>query len=576
VGRSDGYSDLKDNNIMDWNFDWADNGGGNVAMTAQLPTLNNTTVTFDIVVGFGGSLVESTAQADGSLSDGYTALLQKYNGVGKNIGWEDYLAGLSHLTGMIGQTGDNGKELYASALVIKAMEDKESAGALIASLSIPWGNSVSADGYATGYRAVWPRDFYQVAMALLALGDTETPLVAFEFLKKVQVTSNTPGNQGATGWFLQKTRVDGTLEWYRVQLDQTAMPIMLGWKLWQTGVLSNTEIKNRYFSMLKPAAEFLANGGNINLNENRETITPPKTQQERWEEQFGYSPSTIAALITGLIVAADIAAKAADDPGAADWYYTKADQFAENIESYMFTTSGTHVIGDNNGRYFIRITQNQNPNDGADINGSNGRPAINEKEVLDAGFFELVRYGIRSAHDTHILDSMVELDDTTLPENLRVKYNFTFDGRAYPGWRRYGNDGYGERTGDGSDYIGSASDQRGRVWPIFTGERGHYELELIKAANDGSVGDSDITVLRDTYVRAMEYFANTGLMLPEQVWDGVDGNNTHNFITGEGTNGATPLAWSHAEYIKLVKSFTDKSVWDSYSIVKERYSGSDP
>jgi len=547
-----------------------------VAMIAQLPTLNSTTATFDIVVGFGGSLAESTAQADGSLSDGYTDILHKYNGTGVDIGWEDYLAGLSNLAGMIAQTGDNGKELYASALVIKAMEDKENAGALIASLSIPWGSSVSADSYTTGYRAVWPRDFYQVAMALLALGDTKTPLVAFEYLEKVQVTSHTPGNKGATGWFLQKTRVDGTLEWYGVQLDQTAMPIMLGWKLWRAGVLSDNEIKNWYFNMLKPAAEFLANGGKVDLNGNRETITPPKTQQERWEEQFGYSPSTTAALITGLITAADIAAKAANDPDAAAWYQTKADNFAANIENYMFTTSGTHVTGDNNGRYFIRITQNKDPNDNANINGSNGQPAINEKEVIDAGFLELVRYGVRPADDACILDSLIELDDTTLPEFLRVKYDFTFDGRTYQGWRRYGNDGYGERIGDGSDYIGGASDQRGRVWPFFTGERGHYELELIKANNNGYVSDCDIAALRDTYVRAMEYFANAGLMLPEQVWDGVGSNNTHNFATGEGTNGATPLAWTHAEYIKLVKSLTDKKIWDSYSIVKERYSDKGP
>ena len=572
VGQSDGYSDLSDNQTMDWNFDWADSGGGNVAMMAQLPTLNNETSTFDVVVGFGGSLTESIAQAEGSLADGYTAVLNKYNGSGTEIGWEDYLLGLSHLSGMVSQTGDNGKQLFVSALVLKAMEDKENAGALIASLSIPWGNRVSADTYATGYRAVWPRDFYQVAMALLALGDTKTPQVAFEYLKKVQVTSTTPGNQGTIGWFLQKTQVDGTLEWYRVQLDQTAMPIMLGWKLWQNGVLSDNEIKNWYVDMLKPAAEFLANGGNVNLNENTTTITPPKTQQERWEEQSGYSPATTAALITGLLVAADIAEKAANDPGAADWYRTKADQFAANIENYMFTTTGTHTMDDDNGRYFIRITQNQDPNDGANINGSNGRPAINEKEVLDAGFLELVRYGVRSADNTYIQDSMVELDDTTLPQNLRVKYNFTFDGQTYPGWRRYGNDGYGERTGDGSDYIGGGSDQRGRVWPLFTGERGHYELALIKAVNGGSISDSDVATLRDIYVQAMEYFANAGLMLPEQVWDGVGNNGSYHYATGEGTNTATPLAWAHAEYIKIVKSLSDKNVWDSYRIVKDRYS----
>jgi glucoamylase len=542
-----------------------------VAMMAQLPTLNNETVTFDVVVGFGGSLAESTAQADGSLGEGYANVLDKYNGVGGFLGWEDYLAGLSNLPAMLAQTGDNGKQLYASALVLKAMEDKENAGALIASLSIPWGDSVSADDFATGYRAVWPRDFYQVAIALLALGDTQTPLVAFEYLQKVQVTSSTPGNQGATGWFLQKTQVDGNLEWFQVQLDQTAMPIMLGWKLWQAGVLSNNDISARYFNMLKPAAEFLANGGNVNLRDNVETITPPKTQQERWEEQFGYSPSTTAAVITGLIAAADIAENAANDRGAAAWYRQKADEFASNVENYMFTTSGTYVTGDDNGQYFLRITQNQDPNDGANIKGSNGRPAINEKEVLDPGFLELVRYGVRRAGDARILDSLVELDDTTLPENLRVKYNFTFEGNVYPGWRRYGNDGYGERTGDGSNYVGSVSDQRGRVWPFFTGERGHYELELAKANNGGTISDTQAAALRDIYVRAMEDFANEGLMLPEQVWEGVGNNSAYNFVTGEGTNSATPLAWTHAEYVKLVKSLADKNTWDSYSIVRDRY-----
>jgi glucoamylase len=576
VGRSDGYTDLKDNKVMDWNFDWADNGGGNVAMMAKLPPANRGTVTFDVVVGFGNSLAASTAQADGSLGAGYTAVLNKYNGAGSEIGWEDYLASLSNLPAMLPLTGDNGKQLYASALVLKSMEDKENAGALIASLSIPWGDTVSADSFNTGYRAVWPRDFYQVAMAFLAMGDTQTPLVALEYLQKVQVKATTPGNSGVTGWFLQKTPVDGSLEWYRVQLDQTAMPIMLGWKLWQAGVLSDSDIKSWYAAVLKPAADFLANGGDVRLRDNNETVVPPRTQQERWEEQAGYSPSTTAALVAGLIAAADIAETAAGDTASAALYRTKADQYEASIESSMFTTSGTHAQGGNNGRYYLRITQDQDPNDGDNINGSNGRPPINEKEVLDGGFLELVRYGVRGADDARIVDSLVELDSTSLPENLRVKYEFTFagDSRIYPGWRRYGNDGYGERTSAGSNYIGGANDQRGRVWPFFTGERGHYELERIKAANGGSINDAEVAALRDTYVRAMEQFANEGLMLPEQVWDGVGGNTTYNFTLGEGTNSATPLAWTHAEYVKLVKSLADKNVWDSYAIVRDRYANS--
>ncbi|MCB0194652.1 MAG: glucan 1,4-alpha-glucosidase [Anaerolineae bacterium] len=573
VGQSDGYTDLNDNGVMDWNYDWADDGGGNVALTAQLPTLNSESTTFDVVVGFGDSFESATAQADGTLTDGYSTVLDSYNGTGSAIGWEDYLAGLSNLPAMIPQTGDDGQLLYTSALVLKAMEDKEHAGALIASLSIPWGDTESANDSRTGYRAVWPRDFYQVAMAFLAMGDTQTPLVAFQYLDQIQVDGDTPDNSGTTGWFLQKTPVDGTLEWYQVQLDQTAMPIMLGWKLWQAGILSNSEITTWYHTMLKPAAEFLANGGTVQIRDNNATIQPPWTQQERWEEQFGYSPSTTAALITGLLAAADIAENAAADPGAAAYYYTKADEFESTIESNMFTTTGTHIIGDNNGQYYLRITQNADPNDGGTINASNGQPAINEKEVLDGGFLELVRYGVRAADDPFMLDALVEIDDMTLPDYLRLKYEFTYPGDStpYPGWRRYGNDGYGERTDDGSNYVGGAGDQRGRVWPFFTGERGHFELELAKANNGGTINAAGIAALRDLYVRAMEQFANEGLMLPEQVWDGVGVNAVHNYTVGEGTNSATPLAWTHAEYVKLVKSLTDQNTWDSYSIVRGRY-----
>ncbi|MGK7897345.1 MAG: glucan 1,4-alpha-glucosidase [Xenococcus sp. (in: cyanobacteria)] len=581
VGSSDGYTDLADDNFMNWTYDYTDqNNPGNVAMMAQLPTMSaGQTSTFDIVVGFGGSYTKATEQADGSLRVGYDSLLAKFNGTGAAVGWEDYLASLDNLPAMISQTGDNGKQLYASAFVLKTMEDKSNAGALIASLSVPWGDTVNANTFATGYRAVWPRDFYQVAMAFLALGDTETPLVAFEYLPQVQVTSVTPGNRGATGWFLQKTHVDGTLEWVGVQLDQTAMPIMLGWKLWQAGILSDAQISDWYNRMLEPAAQFLVNGGNVDINGNRVDITPPFTQQERWEEQFGYSPSTTAAIITGLVTAADIAENAVGDSGAAAVYLSKADEYKNNLDNFMFTTTGIPESCNNPGQYFLRITQNQNPNDGENINGGNGKLAVNEKFPLDGGFLELVRYGIRKGDDANIAATVCQLDqieniaDTSDvdPENFQVRYDFTFDGNQYPGFRRYGNDGYGERINDGGAYVGGDIYQRGRVWPFFTGERGHYELELAKANNGGTISDAEVAQLRDTYVRGMEYFANDSLMLSEQVWDGVESNATYNYTVGEGTDSATPLAWTHAEYVKLVKSLTDKNIWDSYEIVKARY-----
>jgi glucoamylase len=353
-------------------------------------------------------------------------------------------------------------------------------------------------------------------------------------------------------------------------MDQTAMPIMLGWKLWKAGLLSNTDLGYWYWTMLKPAAEFLANGGYVDIQGSAYQVNPPWTRMERWEEQAGYSPSTTAAIITGLITAADIA-KAMGDPGASSWYETKADEFAAAIEPSMFTTTG--LLGD--GEYFLRITQNTDPNDGGYIDGSNGRPALDERKVLDPGFLELVRYGVRAADDTYILKSLPEIDDITLPDDLRIHYMLPCEGGdLVPGWRRYGNDGYGERTSDGGAYVGGDVFQRGRVWPFLTGERGHYELALDKAQNGGSINQTDLDALKNTYVRAMECFANAGLMLPEQVWEGIGSNDTYHFVTGEGTNGATALAWSHAEYVKLVRSLSDANIWDSYPVVQDRYGSS--
>lgn len=573
AGASDGLSDLQRNRSLDKTYSSTGAAGGNVILFASLPVEPDGT---DLVLGFGETEKQSLIAASATLEAGYQSVLEKYNGEGSHIGWHDYLASLEHLDAMKANTGDGGALLNVSAMVLKTLEDKTHSGALIASLSNPWGDTVPAITSHTGYKAVWPRDFYQCAMALLALGDEQTPLVAFEYLKKVQVTENTIGNNGATGWFLQKTHVDGELEWMAVQLDQTAMPVMLGWKLWQHGILSNDEITHWYNTMLKPAADFLVNGGRIDLGWNKEIVTPPRTQQERWEEQAGYSPSSTAAVIAGLVTAADMA-KASGDNESAARYLKTADNYSATIEKTMFTTNGrfNHEDGEGgehvNGKYFLRVTPNTDPDDNEKLFDRNGRGELNEREILDGGFLELVRYGVRAPNDKYILDSLPEYDDTTLPHEFRVKYEFIFGDRIYSGWRRYGDDGYGEDATTGKNYGAGgvmAPGQRGRVWPFFTGERGHYELAL---ALKGNETNKKIEEIKNSYVRALEHFANEGLMLPEQVWDGVGADTRHNYKAGQGTNAATPLAWTHAEYIKLVRSLNDGRIWDGYPIVAERY-----
>jgi glucoamylase len=570
---SDPWLDLQKDGKLDARFSQTGKTPGNVVLAGGFaPITEGQSLSVDLVLGFGADLKTAEQAASTTLQAGYAKTLAAYNGEGDAVGWEDYLASLTDLAKVQAQATDGGALAQVSALVLKAQEDKSFAGALIASLSSPWGETASAKNLATGYKAVWPRDFYQCAMALLALGDKETPLAALNYLGKVQVRANTPGNSGATGWFLQKTHVDGTREWVAVQLDQTANPIMLAWKLWQAGIVSTQQAQALYADMLKPAADFLVNGGTLGVDWNKETLTPPRTQQERWEEQPGYSPSTIAATIAGLVSAADLARLANDTPSA-ERYLLAATRYASAIERLTFTTSGQ--LGD--GRYYLRITDNDNPNDKGPLQERNGQKALTEDQYLDAGFLELVRYGVRAPDHPAILASLAEIDDTRLPENLRLKYLFPVPnaaGASVPGWRRYGNDGYGEDAQTGENYAARngqmSPGQRGRVWPFFTGERGHYELARLTQNGKRALTPAERLTLQNTYVRAFDVFANAGLMLPEQVWDGVGKNSPNGYALGEGTNSATPLAWTHAEYIKLLRSLSDGRVWDFYPNVAAR------
>lgn len=561
VGASDALTDLADGRL---NTIYATSGEatGNLMLAGAMPRVRQgQSLTGDFVIGVGPTRAAATAAADDSLATGLDEVLARFNGDGDRVGWEDYIASLADLPRIAEQSTDGGKLAYASALMLKVQEDRTYAGALIASLSNPWGDTVDATESSTGYKAVWPRDFYQVAMAMMALGDTETPVAAFRYLPQVQVRADTSGNTGATGWFLQKTHVDGQIEWVGVQLDQTAMPIMLGWKLWKAGQITDAELATMYARMIKPAADFLVDGGKAGILWNDRQITPPWTQQERWEEQEGYSPSTTAAVIAGLTVAADIARASGDAPSATR-YQTAADDYASKVEARMFTTAGEY--GD--GRYFLRLSRDEDPNDKLPLGENNGQPAMPEDRIIDGGFLELVRYGVRAADAPSIVASLPEYDDQQREARFRVRYDLN----GVPGFRRYGNDGYGENTDTGGNYGlgGMTPGQRGRVWPILTGERGHYEIARTVADR---APDATFDAIRQTYVRGMESFANDGLLLPEQVWDGVGDATPHSYRPGQGTNSATPLAWTHAEYIKLLRSLADRAVWDRYAPVEERY-----
>ncbi len=218
-----------------------------------------------------------------------------------------------------------------------------------------------------------------------------------------------------------------------------------------------------------------------------------------------------------------------------------ADDWAANIENWLVTKTG-HLGGALAAQgYYIRIDNNTDPNDGYQLDLRNGGGVWDERDVVDAGFLEFVRLGIRPANDPAIVRSVQVVD-----ENIRTE---TPNG---PSFNRYSHDGYGE-TYFGGPWLAEGI---GRLWPIFTGERGEYE---VAAGRDAS-----------PYLDAMQRFANSGGMIPEQVWDRANPTSSE-FTFGQGTGSATPLAWSMAQFIRLVVCAEEKRVVEQPTVVADHF-----
>ena len=511
VGSSDGWTDLADNFQMDWEFDSADKG--NIALTGELDLRNGHEFTLGLAFGTGRhDAVATLLQSLGvPFADHRERFVEQWERVCKNV-----------LPVEKKVAGDGGRLYHASHSLLLAHEDKTYPGAMIASLSIPWGEA-RGDNDIGGYHLVWTRDMVNSATGLLAAGNTETPLRSLIYLACSQLPD---------GGFHQNFWINGDSYWTGIQLDEVAFPIMLAWRLHEAGALRDFDP----YPMVLRAASYLVRQG-------------PATPQERWEENSGYSPSTLASNIAALTCAASFALER-DDEETATFLHQYADFLECHVEPWTVTTEGTLVPDIR--RHFIRIhpvdvtdpEPNEDPNVGTLLvkNGAPGqRYEFPAKEIVDAGFLELVRYGIRKPGDPLIEDSLRVVDAL-----LKV------DTPVGPCWRRYNRDGYGQRV-DGGPFEGWGT---GRAWPLLTGERGHYEL----------AAGRDVA----PYLRALEGFANSNGLLPEQVWDEPDRPELHLRFGGP-TGSATPLMWAHAEYIKLLRSASDGQVFDLIPAVADRY-----
>jgi glucoamylase len=506
VGTSDGWQDLKHNFKMDWEFGSALDG--NIAIMAQIaPALLRD---FTIGIGFGEGHHAALAATMGSLAVPFERHLSRFIEQWHRVATPRHMAHHS---------GDNGRLLQISHNIVLSHEDKTFAGAFIASASIPWGYAKGDDDLG-GYHLVWTRDMVQTATALMACGRNDTALRAIVYLACTQKPD---------GGFSQNFWVNGEPYWTGIQLDEVAFPIMLAWRLWKLNVIGNFA-----FPFVEKAAGFLVRYA-------------PVTQQERWEEAAGYSPSTLAAVISALICAADMA-RAHDSPELAHFLEEHADWIESHLEDWTVTNNG--VLHPEIKRHYMRVRPPEcgdpyaHEECGREILHINNIPPgeqadFEAREIIDPGFLELVRYGVRAADDPLIVDSLKVVDHV-----LRV------DTPKGPCWKRYNHDGYGQRE-DGGPFVGFG---QGRAWPLLTGERAHYEL----------AAGRDIAGL----IHTIERFASDGGMLPEQIWDEPDRNG---LVFGGPAGSAMPLVWAHSEYLKLLRSAHDKQVVDLIPLVENRY-----
>jgi glucoamylase len=515
VGSSDGWQDLSSHKKMTWTYDRAENG--NVALIGEvnLPSTKDQDGGFLLILGFGSNTAEAGQRALSSLFDGFEQIKSLY--VKEWQDWQKTLGIPKISKEDLHIISTSQKLFHISAAVLRTHEAKHMPGGLIASLSIPWGMAKGDDDLG-GYHLVWPRDLVESAGGLFAIGAYDE---ARRVLKYLYVTQESDGRWPQNMW------LDGQSYWGGIQMDETAFPILLVDLANREGVLTDEELE-QLWSMVRRAASFIVQNG-------------PVTQQDRWEEDPGYSPFTLAVEIAALLVAADMADKQGETT-AGKYLRETAEVWYSNIDrwTYVKATDLAHECGVEG--YYVRIAPPETAEAASPKGGfvpiknrppgENTEPAIH---LVSPDALALVRLGLRAPDDPRIVNTIQVIDRL-----LKVDTPFG------PAWHRYNGDGYGEQA-DGSPFNGTGI---GRLWPLLTGERAHYELAAGHRAE------------ADKLLHSMEAFVNDGGLLPEQIWDSPDIPDLE-LTFGKPSGSAMPLVWAHAEYVKLCHSLLDGCVFDT-------------
>src|SRR2546421_1059335 len=416
---------------------------GNLVQTAQANISRGGM--FKLALGFGASQSAAVGAAEASLSTQFSQLQKSYES-----GWDAYDNGLNTPPpNFKGATGEQWHQLvseyYLSANVVKASEDKTFPGAIVASLASPWGQAISAgdpnNTFFGSYREVFARDLYEAWTGLLLDGDLQTASDAVKFLFNDQQLPD--GSMPRNSLLNGKVAPDS----FNTQLDEVSYPIIMADQLGMTD-------SALYQNHVRPAIDFLIAHG-------------PSFGPERWEEQGGFSPSTIAAEVAGLVAGAAIA-DANDDTATANVARAVADDWQRSLPGWAVTTSGPLA----NHPYYIRLSKTGDPNAAISYNVGNGGPTLDQRAIIDQGFLEMVRLGLTAPPDPSAAQSLPIVDATIATQTS-----------TGAGFHRYNGDGYGDGATDGHPWAPSGKGT-GHLWPALAGERGGYEL----ATGPGAAG----------------------------------------------------------------------------------------
>ncbi|HKD54718.1 MAG TPA: glycoside hydrolase family 15 protein [Steroidobacteraceae bacterium] len=506
VGTSDGWQDFARNGRLTWEYDSA--GPGNVALTGELPRQAV------LALGFGSSASAAATLALTALTEPFERSWER-----QVTAWSSWHGDCAQEALCAGLPPECVEQVRLSTMVLRVHQDKIYRGAMVASLSVPWGNTHEER---EGYHLVWPRDLVESAGALLAVGALHEARNALRYLIATQLTD---------GHWYQNQWLGGTGYWLGVQLDETAFPVLLAVALDERQALDGTDVGD----MIRRALSFLVRQG-------------PVSEQDRWEEDAGLNTFTLAVCIAALVAGARYLPEEGRSLALAfaDYWNARLEDWTSVSDvplARMYDVPG----------YYVRVAPGDSVSDDrcatsavVPIRNLQKDPSLPASAQIGVDFLQLVRFGLRRADDP-LIAATIRVADALLK----------VDTPSGPCWHRYNEDGYGERD-DGSAYDGTG---RGRAWPLLTGERGHYEL---------CRGEDPLP-----YLMAMTRMASPGGMLPEQIWDAAP-IPARGLFPGRPTGAAMPLVWAHAEFLKLAASRKLGRPFDRPASVWARYRGERP